>query len=188
MPLKPGYLLLAAGGGVFIWSGLKNKSISSVFRQLAGGDSPASAASAGLSISGVSTTSSTGAVSASTATSMTGYPSSAGVYSQSGVEQLWTANGGPSDTAAFAAAVAMAESGGSATVTSANPDGGTNVGLFQLDTKGVGAGYTVADLQNANLNTKITVDATDGGTNWEDWGDPVTAAVGYHYTPGEAVP
>jgi peptidoglycan DL-endopeptidase CwlO len=53
MPLKPGYLLLAAGGGVFIWSGLKGKSVSSVFRQLAGGDSPTGAQSASQDISGV---------------------------------------------------------------------------------------------------------------------------------------
>lgn len=53
MPVKPTYLLLAAGGGVMLWSGLKGKSVSSVFRQLAGGDSPAGAASSGLDIAGV---------------------------------------------------------------------------------------------------------------------------------------
>jgi cell wall-associated NlpC family hydrolase len=46
LPLKPAYLFLAGGGGVLVWSGLKGKSVSSVFRQLAGGDSPASATSA----------------------------------------------------------------------------------------------------------------------------------------------
>jgi tryptophan 2,3-dioxygenase len=46
MPIKAGYLLLAAGGGVFVWSGIKGKSISSVFRQVAGGDNPGNAASA----------------------------------------------------------------------------------------------------------------------------------------------
>jgi cell wall-associated NlpC family hydrolase len=46
VPVKAGYLLLAGGGGVFVWSGLKGKSISSVFRQLAGGDSPTGAAGA----------------------------------------------------------------------------------------------------------------------------------------------
>jgi Lysozyme like domain len=186
MPVKAGYLLLAGSGGAFVWSGLKGKSISSVFRQLAGGDSPTAASNANP-ISGVSAPSGTSgstAVSGSTATNLTGVPSGQGVYSQAGVAQLWTANGGPADTAAFAAKVAMAESGGSATVTSANPDGGTNVGIFQLDTKGVGAGYTVAQLQNANLNTRITIAATNGGVDWEEWGDPVTAAVGYHYTPG----
>lgn len=118
----------------------------------------------------------------------TNIPAGKGSYSRSQLEQLWTSNGGPSDTAAFAAAIAEAESGGSATVTSSNPDGGTNVGIFQLDTNGVGAGYSVAELQDANLNTQITIMATSGGTNWQEWGDPVAAAVGYHYTPGAPVP
>jgi cell wall-associated NlpC family hydrolase len=52
VPVKPGYLLLAAGGGVLIWSGLKGKSVSSVFRQLAGGDSPEAAQSSNLPVSG----------------------------------------------------------------------------------------------------------------------------------------
>jgi hypothetical protein len=104
------------------------------------------------------------------------------------VEKLWTDNGGPANTAAFAAAIAKAESGGSATVTSRNPDGGTNVGVFQLDTKGVGSGYSVAELQDANLNTQLTIMATGGGTNWSEWGNPVSAAVGGHYTPGSPVP
>ncbi len=53
MPIKAGYLLLAGGGGVFVWSGIAGKSVSGVFRQLAGGDSPTSAANAN-SITGVS--------------------------------------------------------------------------------------------------------------------------------------
>lgn len=104
--------------------------------------------------------------------------------SQTQVEQLWVQQGGPQDTAAFASRVAMAESGGRTAVTSANPDGGTNVGLFQLDTpRGVGAGYSVAQLQDPVTNTRITIMATNGGTDWTDWGDSVTAAVGYHYVP-----
>jgi hypothetical protein len=71
MPVKAGYLLLGAGGGVLVWSGLKNKSVSSVFRQLAGGDSPSGATSAGLDVSGVTPPTGT-AVSGTTATSMTG--------------------------------------------------------------------------------------------------------------------
>ncbi len=46
MPIKAGHLLIAGGGGVFLWSGIRGKSISSVFRQLAGGDSPSTAAGA----------------------------------------------------------------------------------------------------------------------------------------------
>lgn len=57
MPIKAGYLLLSAGGGVLVWSGLKGKSVSSVFRQLAGGDAPQNAASANA-IAGVSSSAS----------------------------------------------------------------------------------------------------------------------------------
>jgi cell wall-associated NlpC family hydrolase len=59
MPVKPGYLFLAGGGGVLVWSGLKGKSVSSVFRQLAGGDSPANAVTA-QPIAGVTPSSGTG--------------------------------------------------------------------------------------------------------------------------------
>jgi cell wall-associated NlpC family hydrolase len=52
MPIKPAYLLLAAGGGIMIWSGLKGKSVSSVFRQLAGGDAPEAAQSSNMPVSG----------------------------------------------------------------------------------------------------------------------------------------
>ena len=70
MPVKAGYLLLAAGGGVMVWSGLKGKSVSSALRQLAGGDSPTGAKSAGLGISGVTPTAAS--VSGTAATNMTG--------------------------------------------------------------------------------------------------------------------
>jgi len=120
-----------------------------------------------------------GSSGSSTPAGLSDYPTSAAI------EKLWTSNGGPADTASFASQVAMAESGGSATVTSSNPDGGTNVGIWQLDTNGVGSGHTVAELQNANLNAQITIAATNGGLDWTEWGDPVTDALPNHqYTPG----
>jgi hypothetical protein len=61
MPVKAGYLLLAGGGGVFVWSGIAGKSVSSVFRQLAGGDAPSGASSANT-ITGVSPISSSATV------------------------------------------------------------------------------------------------------------------------------
>lgn len=109
-----------------------------------------------------------------------------GVYSQSDLETLWTDNGGPSDTASFAASVALSESSGNVTgPPSPNPDGGTNVGLWQLDTKGVGSGHTVAELENPDLNAAITIAATNGGLDWTEWGDPVTDSLPNHqYSPG----
>ena len=95
-----------------------------------------------------------------------------GGYTITTLQSLWTANGGDSGTSFEAANVAMAESSGDATVTSSNPDGGTNVGLWQLDTRGEGAGYTVAQLQNPLLNAKITVMKTGNGANWSAWATP----------------
>jgi hypothetical protein len=46
MPVNAGHLLLVGGGGVFLWSGIRGKSVSSVFRQLAGGDAPQGSANA----------------------------------------------------------------------------------------------------------------------------------------------
>ena len=46
MAVRPGLLLLAGGGGVLLWSGIKGKSVTGVFRQLIGGDPPTSAANA----------------------------------------------------------------------------------------------------------------------------------------------
>ena len=175
MPGKGVAVAAGTTGIILIWSGVENRTVLSTVRSLIAGKQP-----------------SPGAPQASTAPATAGggglaenIPAGAGSYNQTALQKLWTDNGGPGDTAGFAAQVAMAESGGSSTVTSANPDGGTNVGIFQLDTKGVGSGYTIKELQDPNLNTQITVMATHGGTDWSEWGDPVTAAVGYHYTPGQ---
>jgi hypothetical protein len=85
------------------------------------------------------------------------------------LEQLWTRNGGSALTAPVAAAIAMAESSGQSGVTSSNPDGGVNVGPWQLDTRGVGAGYSVAQLQNPNTNARLAVKGSDNGGNWSPW-------------------
>lgn len=165
-------------GAVVLWSGVKGWTISATFKSLLGGKAPS-----GTSEPITDTTTAPGAVNAA------GVPAGSASYTGTALQQLWTSNGGSKDTAAMAEAVAMAESSGSATITSPNPDGGTNVGIFQLDTKGVGSGYSVAQLQNANLNTRITIMATRNGRDWTEWGDPVTNALpGHQYTPGSPVP
>jgi len=84
---------------------------------------------------------------------------------------LWIKAGGSITSAPMALARAIAESSLQSGVTSSNPDGGTNVGIWQLDTKGVGSGYSVAQLQNPLTNAQITVKATNNGANWSDWAD-----------------
>lgn len=71
--------------------------------------------------------------------------------------------------AAVAAAIGMAESSGRTKVTSDNPDGGVNVGVWQLDTKGAGSGYTVSQLQDPGTNAKAMAKASGNGSNWSEW-------------------
>lgn len=85
------------------------------------------------------------------------------------LEGLWINNGGNKAVAPLAAAIAMAESGGRSDVTSANPDGGINVGAWQLDTKGKGAGHTVAELQDPATNAAVAVKGSNDGTDWSAW-------------------
>lgn len=98
-----------------------------------------------------------------------GAGATAAVMSKAQIVALWTGNGGSAATANVAAAVALQESSGRTAITSPNPDGGTNVGLWQLDTKGVGAGHTVTQLQDPATNARITIMGSANGTNWSHW-------------------
>jgi uncharacterized protein YcfJ len=95
-----------------------------------------------------------------------------GGYGTSQLQSLWVQAGGSQGTKVNAACHAVEESSGNASVTSANPDGGENVGLWQLDTRGKGAGYSVAQLQDPLTNARVTVAATGDGTNWTAWATP----------------
>lgn len=90
-------------------------------------------------------------------------------YSYAQLEGLWIQNGGSPAAAPMAAAIAEAESGGRSDVTSPNPDGGTNVGPWQIDTNGVGKGLTVTQLQDPDVNASAAVQGSKNGTNWSDW-------------------
>lgn len=82
-----------------------------------------------------------------------------------------------------ATAVALAESSGETTATSRNPDGGTNVGLMQLDTPGgKGAGYSVAQLQDPATNMAVAFKGwnADGHTFTKSWETANNGAAAAH--------
>lgn len=90
-------------------------------------------------------------------------------YTYAQLEGLWIQAGGSPATAPLAAAIAEAESSGQSAVTSANPDGGTNVGLWQLDTLGKGSGYSTAQLSDPTVNAAVAVNGSKNGTDWSAW-------------------
>ncbi len=98
-----------------------------------------------------------------------GLLSGARVMSQQDIRTLWTSAGGNPAVANTAAAIAMAESSGRTDALSQNPDGGTNVGLWQLDTRGVGAGYSVEQLRDPATNARVAVMGSLNGANWSPW-------------------
>jgi hypothetical protein len=70
--------------------------------------------------------------------------------------------------AIIATAVALAESSGNTNATSANPDGGVNTGLWQIDTK-AHPQWTEAQLKNAITNARAAFSVSSSGTNWSAW-------------------
>jgi Lysozyme like domain len=153
-----GGVALMGGGLLFLWSGFHGASITGSLRDLLQGKQPP----------GSNTNPIGGTAAGSVAAGGAGGPV-LGAYSHAQIEQLWTGNGGDPSRANLAAAIAQAESSGNPKVTSSNPDGGTNVGLWQLDTKGKGAGYTVAQLQDPNTNARVTIMGSANGTDWSAW-------------------
>lgn len=90
------------------------------------------------------------------------------VFTYAQLEGLWINAGG--SNAPLAAAIAEAESSGESDATSSNPDGGINVGLWQLDTPGgKGAGYTVAQLKDPATNAAVAVKGSSKGADWSAW-------------------
>jgi hypothetical protein len=161
-------LAMMGVGAAFIYSGVKGDSLLKTAQLIITGKSPV-----GQTPSATIGTPTTGLAS-SVAGSSVGSTSNpkAGQWTHDGLQKLWQSAGGSADTANNAACHAIQESSGDASITSPNPDGGTNVGLWQLDTKGVGSGHTVSQLQNPSINAMITVRATGNGRNWSEWATP----------------
>lgn len=147
-----------SAGIVLIYGGLKGYSPLKAIQNVIQGK-PASAGQSANALTQGGTNSSTGT--ASNATSS---------FSGDSAAKLWIAQGGNPAKASIAACIVSHESGGNAAAESANPDGGTNVGLYQLDTPGgKGAGYTVDQLKDPALNTRVAIKASNNGNDWSAW-------------------
>jgi hypothetical protein len=160
---------LIGGGVLFLWSGLTGKKWSTVFKDLIGGKNPVTAPQAqgitGTPLSAIQTAGYGGSGIGSAGAA----PAVHGIYTNSDLQRLWIAAGGNPAKAAVAACIADHESSGNPNAESPNPDGGTNAGLWQLDTNGVGKGLTVAQLKNPMVNARRTVSGSSNGTNWSAW-------------------
>jgi hypothetical protein len=163
------YAAGATGIGIlFLWSALRNKSVLGATQAAIRGTSPTTAAS--LPETSPSIPSQVTSVIGGT----TGTPPTVkGAYTHSELMALWIAAGGNPAAANNAACHAIQESSGNPGVTSRNPDGGTNVGLWQLDTPGgKGAGYSIAQLQNPVTNARVAVKGSSNGSDWSAWATP----------------
>ena len=172
--IRVGPLFAVGGGVILIWSAITGRKMSTVLRDLISGKDPRKAPTTANPITGYVSTPPVGS---------SGFPGigsgplpgvgAGGSYSSSALEHLWIMAGGDPSQARNAACHGMQESGGRASATSANPDGGTNVGIWQLDTPGgKGAGYSIQQLMNPLLNARITVRATNNGRDWSAWATP----------------
>lgn len=157
-------------GSVFLYAGIKGKSVTGSIQAVIQGKPPGSAASANL----IGTPAEPGGAATTTIPPGPELPGGTvgGVFTHAQLMSLWTSNGGDPGAANNAACHAIQESSGEPAVTSGNPDGGTNVGLWQLDTKGKGAGYTIAQLQDPTTNVRVTIMATGNGRDWSAWATP----------------
>lgn len=97
-------------------------------------------------------------------------PQTSDTYTTERIYALARRAGFSPEGAVKAAMVGMAESSGRYWITSPNPDGGTNVGLMQLDTPGgLGAGYSVEQLQDPLTNMRVAQKTSKDGTDWSKW-------------------
>lgn len=163
-----GIALAAIGAGaMFAYAGVKDKSVLSVLSGLVQGKSPGQAAPGNA---GLGSAAAAAGIPATAVGSGSAAAAVKGQYTNSQLQSLWIMAGGDPGKAAVAACIADHESSGNPAVTSGNPDGGTNVGLWQLDTPGgKGAGYTVAELQNPLTNARVAIAGSSDGTDWSAW-------------------
>jgi len=112
------------------------------------------------------------------------------------LEQIWTFNGGPSNEAAIAAAIALAESGGCQYALAAPTDirpvqectyrdtsGEFSVGLWQINTY-AHPQYDRMSLFDPAYNAEAAVAVSSGGTDFTPWSTFNNGAYLQYLTPG----
>lgn len=167
-------------GALLLYAGITNKDILAVVQGAIQGKSPATVTTkqAAGTIQSTLTPSQLATVGTGlsgnlggTGAPQSGTPSVSGnVLTEAAIGALWIAAGGSPSKASVAVCIAMHESSGRTSVTSPNPDGGTNVGLWQLDTPGgKGAGYSISQLQNPLTNARVAIKGSSDGTDWSAW-------------------
>lgn len=155
-----------AVGSILLYAGITGKNIPQAVQSLISGKGPVASKTAPIT----STATTSAAPVTGQAAPQTGQT---GIYSHAQLQVLWISNGGNPAAANNAACHAIQESSGNPRATSSNPDGGTNAGLWQLDTPGgKGAGYTVAQLQDPNTNARVAIMGSRNGTDWSAWATP----------------
>lgn len=150
-------LALAAAGSLLAYSGVKGYSLPHALQAFVAGKPPSGPPQYPVT-----------AVAPGSA-AVNGPIPGGGTFSSGQLQSLWILAGGNPARAAVAACIAGHESSGDAAAESPNPDGGINVGLWQLDTKGKGAGYTVAQLKDPLTNARAAVAGSGNGNDWSAW-------------------
>lgn len=85
-------------------------------------------------------------------------------YTFAQLVKLWTDVGGSVVAAPFAAAIALAESGGDSSSTNRNGNGTTDRGLWQINS--IHGGLSTTDPM---ANARAAVQISKNGTNWRPW-------------------
>jgi hypothetical protein len=86
------------------------------------------------------------------------------IFTYAQLEGIWILAGGNAQTAAMAAAIAMAESGGNANASNVNTNGTIDRGLWQINnTNGSGSSFDVM------TNTRTAIRMSNNGASWRPW-------------------
>jgi hypothetical protein len=168
--IRVGPLIAVSGGVILLWSAITGRKWSSVLQSTIKGQNPTKVNPTNQ-ITPLPVTGTGAGAPGLTSGPLPGARAPSGaVLSGSQIRALWISAGGNPFRADVAVCIAQHESGGRVAVTSGNPDGGTNVGLWQLDTPGgKGAGHTIAQLQNPLTNAIVAIRGSSNGTDWSAW-------------------